>query len=122
MKDGNMRELRIGESAVSGRVFNVKRKMVGEHKIQEFALGVSKKAKDGSWTNGFLNVTLWGDTKVEDKQDIGLIGRIEPEQYTNKDGVRVNNLRFNANETFTPAKWESKNTAKQEVAEDDLPW
>ena len=117
----NMEAIKIGMSAVTGRVFNVKRKMVGEHKIQEFGLGISKKNKDGSYSNGFLNVTLWGDTKVEDRQDVGLLGRLEPEEYTKQDGTKVTGIRFNANEVFTPAKWESKGQApKQE--EDDKPW
>lgn len=106
-----MRELRIGESSMTGRAFNVTRKMVGEYKIQEFALGVSKKKKDGTYENGFFNVTLWGDVAVEDKTDIGLIGRIEPENYTKKDGQEVKTFRFNANEVFTPASWEKKATA-----------
>lgn len=121
----NMRELKIGESVISGRAFNVKRKKVGEHKIQEFAIGVSKKNKDGEWTNGFFNVTLWGDAKVEDKQDIGLIGRIEPEHYTTKDGKEVKTFRFNANEIFEPKAWEKKGESKpqpQEEKEEELPW
>lgn len=118
-----MKDLKIGESAVSGKVFNVKRKMIGDKKLQEFALGISKKNKDGSYTNGFLNVSLWGDTKVEDRQDVGLIGRLEPEVYTNKDGVEVKQIRFNANEVFTPAKWEKKSEGKSEPKQDDEnPW
>ena len=116
-----METLKIGMSAVTGRAFNVKRKMVGEHKIQEFGLGVSKKNKDGSYTNGFLNVTLWGDTKVEDKQDVGLIGRIEPEVYTNRDGVEVKQLKFNANEVFEPAAWAAKGEAAPSDSEPEEP-
>ena len=115
--------IKIGQSAISGRAFNVKRKMVGEYKIQEFALGVSKKLKDGTYENGFFNVTYWGDTPIEDKSDIGLIGRIEPENYTTKDGKEVKTFRFNANEMFTPDSWEKKDTPPPKEEEpEEMPW
>ena len=130
--------LRAGESGITGYVagvynkesngFSIKRgKTKNGKKYQVFAIKVSSKDKDsGEWTNGKnIEVMLFGDTKVEEKQLIGLVGRFVPNNYENKDGKTVYGSQFLAFEDgiFTPDSWGKKETKKEApVEEDDNPW
>jgi len=78
-------------------------------KWQIFEISVSKKKEDGSWENGKgMKVMLWGETQVTEKSMIGVQGRFQPDNYTNKDGVEIRGLMINAfdNDMFTPEQWE----------------
>lgn len=130
--------VKIGQCALSGYVkglwdkdsksFVIKRgKTKNDKRYQTFEIGVSKKDKDGKWTNGQgIRVTLYGDTKVEDKQKIGVIGSFEPNNYE-KDGKTVFGNSFVAFELFEPLEWKSENQEKStsnkaKEEEDDNPW
>ena len=125
--------VKINQCALTGRVkgiydkdsksFVVKRgKTKNDKKYQTFEIAVAKKDKDGNWTNGAgIRVTLYGDTKVEEKQEIGVIGSFEPNNYE-KDGKTVYGSSFVAFETFTPLAWDSKSESPKAKAEDDNPW
>ena len=84
-------------------------------KFQIFEISVAKK--DGeAWVNGKgLKVMLWGDTVVTEKTQIGLVGRLQPDNFTTKDGIEVRGMMINAfdNDMFTPAQWENTNNTEQ---------
>jgi len=80
-------------------------------KFQIFEISVAKKNEDGSWENGKgMKVMLWGDTPVTEKTQVGIVGRLQPDNYTNKDGVEIRGFMINAfdNDMFVPAKWEAR--------------
>ena len=55
-----------------------------------------------------MKVMLWGDTAVVEKTMVGVMGRFQPDNYTNKEGVEIRGLMINAfdNDMFTPEQWE----------------
>lgn len=125
--------LKQGQSAISGTVngvwdndtkkFVIKRgKTKNDKKYQTFTIATAKKDKDGNWINGKgIRVTLFGDTKVEEKMKIGVIGMFEP-NVGEKDGKAIKyDDSFVAFEMFEPASWDSKPEAKKEE-ESDNPW
>ena len=94
-------------------------------KYQIFGLKVSSKDQEGNWTNGQpLKVMMFGDTKVEDKQQIGFIGRLTPDNYTNKEGKEIRGLSVMAfcDDMFEPANWDSKQESKEVKSTDDIDW
>lgn len=125
-------ELKIGQIAITGtaqgmwnketRSFDVKRGMSkNDKKYQIFELKVSSKDQEGNWTNGKgLKIMLWGNTKVEHGDTIGLVGRIQPDNWINKEGKEVYGNMFVAydEDMFTPAQWEKKESSKPEVKEE----
>ena len=122
--------LKIGQIAITGKVsglwnkdnrtFEVKRGMTKNgKKYQIFDISVSSKDQEGNWTNGKgIKVMLWGETKVEHGSNIGLVGRLQPDNYENKDGKTVYGNMINAFDTdmFEPEAWD-----KKPKAEDDKP-
>ena len=126
--------IKIGTSAITGKVsgvwdnankgFAVKRGMSkAGKKYQIFEISVATK-KDDVWTNGAgVKVMLMGDTKVEDKRNVGLVGRFQADNYTNKEGkeVRGNVFMCNAEDMFEPLPWDSKQEAKPKDEESN-PW
>jgi hypothetical protein len=77
-------------------------------KWQIFEISVSKRDGD-TWVNGKgMKVMLWGDTAVVEKTMVGVMGRFQPDNYTNKEGVEIRGLMINAfdNDMFTPEQWE----------------
>lgn len=112
--------LKIGLSAITGTVKGIYSKdgsyikrgvSKNGNKYQIFELPVSSKDMEGNWTNGqSIKVMLSGDKKVEEKQAIGLVGRFQPDNYTNKDGKEIRGMKFVANveDLFTPDNWEKK--------------
>lgn len=126
--------IRAGESAISGYVggswdntsksFKIKRgKTKNDKKYQVFTVKVSSKDKDsGKYTNGKdIDVMLFGETKVEEGQLIGLIGRFTPNNYDNKEGKEVRGNQFMAFEEgiFTPDSWDKKESIKKTEPEQD---
>ena len=63
---------------------------------------------------------LFGDQKVDDGQAIGLVGRFQPNNWTNKEGkeVRGNQFLAFADDIFEPASWDKKEESSHE---DELP-
>lgn len=134
----NTNEIKIGQVAVSGYVgglwskesksFAVKRGATKNgKKYQIFELKVSKKDDEGTYTNGKgLKIMLWGETLIEDGQEIGIVGRLQPDNWTNNEGkeIRGNMLNAFSDDLFEPARWEKKegtaSAPKQE--EEELPW
>lgn len=131
-----MRELRIGESAVSGRVsglwnketrtFEVKRGSTQNGKrFQIFEMSVSSKDKDSdTWKNGKgQKVFLFGDKAINHGDNIGIVGKLVPDNYTTQDGKEVygNMLMSFSDDLFEPASWEKKetNSAPTPNANDD---
>lgn len=127
-------EIKIGQTAVTGYVggvwskedngFIVKRGMSkAGNKYQIFDIKVSNKKEDGSYENGKgVKVMLMGDTKIEVGDAVGIIGNFKPDNYTNQDGKEIRGNILMANETFTPASWEKKDTVAEANTEDKLPW
>ena len=130
--------IKIGESAISGRVggvwsaqdkkFVIKRgKTKNDKKYQVFSVKVASKDKDsGTWTNGKdIEVMLYGETKVEEGQDIGLLGKFQPNNWE-KDGKEMRGNQFIAFEDgiFTPDSWDSntENPEPEEEEPDEMPW
>lgn len=124
--------VRAGESVVTGYVggiystqdkkFAIKRgKTKNDKKYQVFSIKVSSKDKEsGAYTNGKdIEVMLFGDTKIEEGQAIGLVGRFQPNNYTNSEGKEVRGNQFLAFEDgiFTPDSWDAKPEAKKQVTE-----
>lgn len=130
--------VKIGQSVVTGYVggiwnkesksFEVKRGTTKNgKKYQVFEVKVSSKDKEsGEYTNGKgIKVMLWGDTPIEDKQIIGIIGKYEPDNYTSKEGkeIRGNILNAWSDGLFTPDSWDKKESPTQEDnSDDELPW
>lgn len=132
--------VRIGESVVTGYVggvwsvqdkeFAIKRgKTKNDKKYQIFSIKVSSKDKEsGAYTNGKdIEVMLFGDTKIEEGQALGLVGRFQPNNYTNGEGKEVRGNQFLAFEDgiFTPDSWDTKPEGKKQPAEtpeDEIAW
>jgi len=97
-------------------------------KYQIFEIKVSSKDKEtGSYTNGKgIKVMLWGEVPIEAGQEIGIVGKFQPDNWTPKDSekeVRGNMFNAFADDIFTPDSWDSSNSEpKEEVAEDEIPW
>ena len=114
-------DITIGTSVITGRInglwnketktFEIKRgKSANGNKWQSFEIAVSSK-KDGEYVNGKgIKVMYIGDTKVEHKQSIGLIGSFKADNYTNKEGVEIRGNMFMANEIFEPKEREVKDS------------
>jgi hypothetical protein len=108
--------------------FKIRRgKTKNDKKYQIFEIKVASKDKDsGSWTNGKgLKVMLWGDEKIEDRQEIGILGKLTPDNYENKDGKEIRGLMVMAFETFVPDAWdnkESKGSESSSQKEEELAW
>lgn len=132
-------EIKIGQTAITGRVsglwnkenksFEVKRGATQNgKKYQIFEISVSSKDKEsGEWTNGKgVKVMLWGETPVDHGQEIGIVGRFQPDNWTTQDGKEIYGHMINAfaDDIFEPAKWEQNGEApaKQETKEDEMPW
>lgn len=126
--------LKIGMSAITGTVKGVWSKegsaikrgvSKNGNKFQIFELPVSSKDMDGNWTNGqSIKVMMTGDKKVEEKQAIGLVGRFQPDNYTNKEGKEIRGMVFvaKAEDLFTPDSWDKKEESaksKPAYAEDE---
>ena len=135
----NTNEIKIGQVAVTGRVsglwnkenksFDVKRgQSKSGKKYQIFEISVASKDKEsGEWTNGKgLKVMLWGDTKVEHGGEIGVVGRLQPDNWTNHEGKEIwgNMLNAFADDLFEPASWEPKESSgkpQEEKKEEEVP-
>jgi hypothetical protein len=69
---------------------------------------------------------LWGDEKIEDKQEIGILGKLTPDNYESKDGKEIRGMMVMAFETFTPDAWEKKESKGSESSsqedEEALDW
>ena len=127
------RELRIGETALTGRaqgIYNretrkgeVKRGMSGNgNKYQVFEISVSSKEKDSDkWINGTpIKVMMFGEVKVEAGDNVGLVGNFRPDNWTDKEGKERRGLIFmcNAEDMFEPASWDKKAEAKPQAKEE----
>lgn len=114
--------LKENQVAVSGRVngvwnnndrkFEVKKGVSASGNTYHiFEIGVSKK--DGeTWVNGKgVKVMLWGDVNIEEKAMVGLVGRFQPDNFTNKEGKEVRGVMVVAfaDDMFTPEKWDNNN-------------
>lgn len=105
--------------AIAGRVFGVERKMSqGGKKYQVGSVGVSKKLEDGTYENGFLRFTLFGDTPIENKQDYTLSGQLQPSKYTKRDGTAVDTFELIAYEVEEMIPFEQQTDSKP-VDDDD---
>ena len=122
-------DITIGQSIITGRVsglwnketrtFDVKRGKSGAgNKWQSFEISISSK-KDDTWINGKgIKVMYIGNTKVEHKQNIGLIGRFVADNYTDKEGKEIRGNMFMASEIFEPKEREIK--VQEEVTETEV--
>lgn len=134
-----MVKVRIGEIALTGRVSGVynRETKTGEVKrgvtkndkrYQIFEISVSSKDQQGNWTNGKgLKVMLWGDTKVEIGDNIGMVGRLQPDNYTNQDGKEIRGMMFNAfaDSMFEPDSWDNNDNSEPEAkpaTDENNPW
>lgn len=114
--------LKENQIAISGRVggiwnhqdkkFEIKSgSSQSGQKFQIFEISVAKK--DGeTWINGKgVKVVLWGDTDIKENSMIGVVGRLQPDNFTTKDGkeIRGNQVIADDKDLFTPKKWEQKN-------------
>ena len=108
------------------RSFDIKRgKAKNDKKYQIFEMQVSKKNEDDTWTNGKgMKVILWGDHKVEHGDMIGISGRLQPDNYTNKDGKEIWGNMIVAFEEgiFTPLKWDTDNASSQDAPKEEDVW
>jgi hypothetical protein len=130
-KGNNM--LKIGLSGLTGRVsgiwnkenkaFEVKRGMSkNDKKYQIFEISVSSKDQQDNWTNGKgIKVMMFGDTKVEHGDTVGLVGRFQPDNWENKEGKTVygNIFMCNAEDMFEPEQWDKKEDSKPNKKEED---
>lgn len=97
-------------------------------KYQIFEIKVSSKDKEsGEYTNGKgIKVMLWGETKVDANQEIGVMGRLQPDNWTNSEGKEIRGVMLNAfaDDLFEPSAWEPKGDTegKQEAQEEEVPW
>lgn len=109
-KQGIKMELVKNRMAIAGRVFGVERKMSqGGKKYQVGSIGVSKKNQDGTYENGFLRFTLFGETPIENKQDYTLHGAMQPMKYTKNDGTAVDSFEMVAYEVYGVKEYEGGN-------------
>lgn len=85
------------------------------NKYQIFEISVSQKnSETGAWTNGKgLKVMLTGDVVIEEKSMVGVVGRLQPDNFTTKDGKEVRGLMVQARsvDMYVPEKWEAKAVA-----------
>ena len=101
-------------------------------KYQVFEISVAKK--DGEkWVNGKgLKVMMWGETEITEKEMIGVVGRLQPDNFTTNAGVEVRGMMINAfdNEMFTPEAWSTTSQSangkevagKKELVMEDVPF
>lgn len=131
-------EIKIGQSAISGRVQGVYNKETGKgevkrgissngNKFQVFEISVASKEKDSDkWTNGKnIPIMMFGEVPVEVGQNVGLLGRFVPNNWTNQEGKEVRGMQFmcNAEDMFEANEWTKKEAvAKEEPAQEDSPW
>jgi single-stranded DNA-binding protein len=127
--------LKIGMSAITGKVQGLYNKETrkGEvkrgtskngNKYQIFEISVSTKNQDGTYTNGKpIKVMITGSQKIDIGDSVGLVGRFQAENYTDKDGKEVRGLVFTSKceDMFTPLAWDSKPEVKAKE-EDINPW
>lgn len=129
--------VKIGQSVVTGYVggiwnkdsksFEVKRGATKNgKKYQIFEVKVSSKDKEsGTYTNGKgIKVMLWGDTPIESGQEIGLVGKYQPDNWTNQEGKEFRGNVFNAfaDDLFKPLAWDAKETPAKEEEDDEVQW
>ena len=128
--------IKMGQSAISGYVggvynkeakgFAVKRGQTKAGKrYQVFVVKVASKDKEsGKYTNGKdIEVMLFGDTKVEEGQSIGLLGRFQPNNYM-KDDKEVKGMQFLAfaDDIFEPEAWDAKTETKSKPKAEPDEW
>lgn len=139
-------EIKIGQVAVTGRVsglydkeeskkenkavYTVKRGTTANGKrYQIFEISVAQKDRDSNeWKNGKgLKVMLWGEVPVENGQEIGILGKLQPDNWTTQDGKEIwgNMLNAFADDIFEPASWNAKPTeskpTESKPEEDSIP-
>ena len=133
--------IKAGQSAVSGYVggvwdkdsksFKIKRgKTKTDKKYQVFSVKVSSKDKDsGKYTNGKdIEVMMFGETKIEERTLVGLVGRFVPNNDNTKEGKEIRGNQFRASDTdmFTPDSWEKKESTPAKkpipIEDEELPW
>jgi hypothetical protein len=82
------------------------------NKYHIFEISVSQKdQKTGAWVNGKgLKVVLTGDVVIEEKTMVGIVGRLQPDNFTTKDGKEVRGLVVQARsvDMYVPEEWEAK--------------
>ena len=124
---------KIGQSAITGYVGGVYNKDSKSFKIirgkssngkryQIFEIGVANKDKDGNWTNGqSIKVMMFGDKKVEERDQIGLLGQFKPDNWTNKEGKTIygNVFMADADDMFEPATWGGQDNDAELADEDE---
>ena len=85
------------------------------NKYHIFEISVSQKDQEtGAWVNGKgLKVVLTGDVTIEEKTMVGVVGRLQPDNFTTKDGKEIRGLMVQARveDMYVPEKWEAKNPA-----------
>lgn len=142
MLKGNELVLKSGQVALSGYVcgtvydsntkkFTIMRKKFDNgSKMQIFGINVSSKDKDGKRTYGApIKVKYFGDTKIEDGSEIGIIGFFGADNYKNKDGKEVKGTVVECRDSkegvspfFEPISWDDKSSSKKpepiEIEED----
>jgi hypothetical protein len=116
--------LKENQISVAGRVGGLWNNETKKHEIrsgvtqngkkyQIFEISVAKKVGE-NWTNGKgLKVMLWGDTTIEAGTQVGIVGRLQPDNFTTKDGIEVRGMMVNAfdGDMYVPAKWENSQTS-----------
>jgi len=117
--------IKENQIAVSGRVGGVWNKETNSFEVrsglskngikyQIFNINVSKKIGE-TWSNGKgLKVMLWGDDiEVKKNNMIGILGRLQPDNWTNRDGVNIKGMSIVADvkDIFVPDIWEKKSDA-----------
>jgi single-stranded DNA-binding protein len=122
-----MMMIKENQIAVSGRVsgvwnnqerrFEIKTgTSKGGEKYSIFEISVSKPPKEGEpgakWVNGKgQKVILWGNITVEENSMIGVVGKLQPDNFTTADGkeIRGNQVVADEKDLFTPEKWPERN-------------
>lgn len=106
--------------------------------VARYSLAVDRRYKEGEVTADFFNCVSFGkqaefvEKYLKKGIKILLMGRVENDSYTNKDGQKVNTTKIIAEEVeFAESKREAATTAPAPAPDyvdvpdniaDDLPW
>lgn len=90
--------------------------------VGSFSVATDVGTKDNKRTM-WVNVTAWAELadyageNLRKGQEVTVVGRLEPEEYTKKDGTEVKTLKITAN-SIAP----SIRKPREEKQEEDLPF
>lgn len=82
------------ELTIDGKAYQVKHPT---EKMTTFSIGLYAGKKDGKAVYGFCKVVAFFNINLEDKEPVLIVGKLQSEVYTNKEGKNINSTVIVAN-------------------------